>query len=135
MRVALPHRDGFIYKHFSTAKEFKIYLIEDGEVKASQVIPSTGLTAVYTGIMLRDLKIDAVICSNISEGAMNVLEALKIELYPGIIGVADLRAEQLAQGKLITHPELGCGIDEDSEGSFDCGGDCSSCGTDCDCRK
>jgi predicted Fe-Mo cluster-binding NifX family protein len=134
MLLAIPHDEDFVAKHFGKTKEFKVYLIEDGKIRASQIIPTNGFGHEVIGVFLKDLKIDAVICQKMGRLSKEAMDKAGITIYPGVMGVADVRAEQFAAGTLNYNADVLCECtDEHEGGEGDCcsEGDCASCSANC----
>lgn len=135
MRLAIPYVNGFVAKNFGKAKEFEVYVIEDGKILASQVIPNKGLKPDIIGLFLKDLKIDAVICQKMGVRSKKSLEEVGIKIYPAITGVTDVRAEQFAQGTLHCDFDAMFEVDEEDNTQVDksnCSpSDCASCSSNC----
>ena len=68
MKVAVTYENGEVFQHFGRTPQFKIYEIDNGEVKAEQVI-DTGETGhgALAGF-LKDLNVNVMICGGIGGG-------------------------------------------------------------------
>ena len=69
MKVAVTYENGEVFPHFGRTPQFKIYEVEDREVKTSQVI-DTGETGhgALAGF-LQKAGADVMICGGIGGGA------------------------------------------------------------------
>lgn len=125
MRIAVTHDNGEVFQHFGHSEEFKVYEVEDGVVKSSEVIGSEGSGHGALAAMLDDKAIDVLICGGIGGGAQTALEERGIELCAGASGSADEAVEAYLRGELIN---TGANCDHHGE-DHDCSDhDCGSCG-------
>lgn len=100
MRIAVTHENGSIFQHFGHSSEFKVYDTADGEITASQVVSTNGSGHGALATLLRDLKVDALICGGIGGGAQTALAQAGIRLYGGVSGDADDAVRALLAGSL-----------------------------------
>lgn len=42
MKVAVTYENGEVFQHFGHSEAFKLYEVEGGEVKSSEVVPTNG---------------------------------------------------------------------------------------------
>ena len=125
MRIAVTHDNGEVFQHFGHSEEFKVYEVEDGVVKSSEVIGPEGSGHGALAAMLDDKAIDVLICGGIGGGAQTALEERRIELCAGASGSADEAVEAYLRGELIN---TGANCDHHGE-DHDCSDhDCGSCG-------
>ena len=108
MRLAAAYEDGMIFQHFGHTEQFKIYDIEDGEIRRETVIPVRGAGHGALAGFLKEAEVDALICGGIGGGARTALAEAGIALYPGVSGPADEAARALAAGTLDYNPETVC---------------------------
>ena len=89
MKVAVTYENGEVFQHFGRTPQFKIYEIDNGEVKAEQVI-DTGETGhgALAGF-LKDLNVNVMICGGIGGGAIAAMAESGIKVYAGASGKAD----------------------------------------------
>ncbi|KIR03995.1 hypothetical protein P261_02810 [Lachnospiraceae bacterium TWA4] len=132
MRLAIPYDNDFVAKHFGKAQELKIYAIEEGKIIASQVIPTKDIAREVIGIFLHDLKIDAVVCQKIGRISKQSLDESGVQIYAGVMGVCDVRAEQFAKQTLKYDEEVEAEDEEEPKNKspfINCSAeDCSTCG-------
>lgn len=118
-KIAVTYESGMIFQHFGHTEEFKLYEIEEGKVKGSQVVSTEGSGHGALAGMLTSLNVDTLICGGIGAGAQNALAEAGIELYGGVSGSADEAVEALLAGKLNYNPDVKCnhhGHDHHGEG-------------------
>ena len=42
MKIAVTYKDGEIFQHFGHCEEFKMYEVEEGNIKSSEVVSAVG---------------------------------------------------------------------------------------------
>lgn len=42
MKIAVTYENGQVFQHFGHTEQFKLYEVEDGQVRASQVVDTNG---------------------------------------------------------------------------------------------
>lgn len=109
-----------IFQHFGKTETFKVYTVENNEVKDVHLLGSNGQGHGALAGLLSDAGIDAIVCGGIGEGAQNALKAKNIKVYCGVNGNCDMAAIAFAEGTLVYsenhtcdhhghHHENGCG--------------------------
>jgi FKBP-type peptidyl-prolyl cis-trans isomerase 2/predicted Fe-Mo cluster-binding NifX family protein len=128
MKIAVTYENGNVFQHFGRTENFKIYVIENGEIVSSEIIGNNGIGHEALAQYLKDLGVEVLICGGMGQGAQNALAEAGIEVYAGAEGSADEAVKAYLQGTLEStgancdhhdHEEQGCG--EGCE-SGDCGG-------------
>ena len=135
MKIAVTYENGQVFQHFGQTQQFKVYELDDGKIKASEVIGNNGVGHGALAGILNANNIDALICGGIGGGAQTALANVGIKLYAGVTGAADKAVEDLLSGNLafITdancdhheHHGEGCGCGDHHEhhnGGCSCGG-------------
>lgn len=117
MKVAVTYENGEVFQHFGRTPQFKIYEIENGEVKSSRVI-DTGETGhgALAGF-LQEEGANVMICGGIGGGAINAMAESGIKVYAGASGNADEVIKSYLAGTLAEVGEATC----DHHGDHDCG--------------
>ena len=100
MKIAVTYESGLIFQHFGHTAAFKIYEIEDNEIKATQVVDTNGSGHGALAGFLADQGVDILICGGIGGGAQVALANAGIKLYGGVRGDADDAVEALLAGEL-----------------------------------
>ena len=134
MKIAATYDNGQIFQHFGRTPAFKLYEIEDGAVKRSEVVSTGGTGHEALADMLRDLGADIIICGGIGGGAQAALQAAGIRLFAGAEGDPDEAVKQLLDGTLPENGEANCDHHHGEE--HECGGHEGGChdeGGDCHC--
>ena len=102
MRIAVTYEDGNIFQHFGHTETFKVYEVENGEIKSSQVIGSNGVGHGALAGLLSGEGIDVLICGGIGGGAQTALAEAGVELCSGAQGDADAAVEAYLKGELVS---------------------------------
>ena len=125
MRIAVAYKDGQVFQHFGHTEKFKLYDVEDGKVKAEQIVDADGNGHGALAGFLKSADVDALICGGIGRGAQMALEEAGIKLYGGVQGSADAAAAALSAGTLDFDPEANC---DHHDHEHHHGGECGSHG-------
>ena len=129
MKIAVTYENGNIFQHFGHTQQFKVYDVEGGSVIASEVVDTNGSGHGALAGLLSGLHADVLICGGIGGGARMALAEAGIQLYPGVMGPADVRVEELLAGALAYKPDTVCNHHHDHDHGHDCGS--HSCGGNC----
>lgn len=113
MRIAVTYENGTIFQHFGHTEQFKLYDVEDGKIRSSQVVNTNGSGHGALADILAAVGADTLICGGIGGGAQNALAAAGIKLYAGVSGSADQAVEDLLAGTLGYNPDIKCSHHED----------------------
>lgn len=133
MRIAVAYKDGEIFEHFGHCETFALYDYEGAEVsevtkKLIDCSDRHGHQAMAD--LMRESRVDAVICGNMGGEAKSLLLSYGIVPVAGYCGSADDAADLLVTGQLPI-------IDGAGACSGGCGGCCGSChdedGEGCGC--
>ena len=129
MKVAVTYENGEVFQHFGHSEAFKLYEVEGGEVKSSEVVPTNGSGHGALAGFLKAQNIDTLICGGIGGGAKMALAESGITLYGGVCGEADKAIENLLENNLKYNPDIECSHHNNEEHS--CGEhNCSSHSSD-----
>ena len=105
MKVAVTYENGEVFQHFGHSEAFKLYEVEGGEVKSSEVVPTNGSGHGALAGFLRERGVEVLICGGIGAGAQNALAEAGIKLYGGVSGSADSAVQALIEGNLSYNPD------------------------------
>ncbi|MCR5155032.1 MAG: DUF134 domain-containing protein [Lachnospiraceae bacterium] len=108
MRIAVTYELGEIGQHFGKTEQFKVYDVENGEIKSSQVIDTNGNGHGALAGFLRAAEVEVLICGGIGMGARNALAEVGIKLFPGASGNADENVKNYLAGNLNYDPDTQC---------------------------
>ena len=128
MNLAVTYENGQIFQHFGHCKNFKIYEVENGQVKNTFLINAEGSGHGALAGFLKAQNVGALICGGIGAGAKNALADAGITLYPGVTGSADDSVAALLSGKLVFHPDIMCS--HHHEKGHNCHSSGHTCGED-----
>jgi len=132
MRIAVTYDNGEIFQHFGHTAQFKLYMVEDGKVGSSVVLPTGGSGHVGHSALasfLVNYCVDALICGGIGGGAQQALAQAGIALYAGVHGSADAAVEALLKGELVYNEGATCDHHHDHGEGHSCGE--HACGEHC----
>ena len=129
MKLAVTYDNGQIFQHFGHTEEFKVYTIEDNEIKESHILSSNGVGHGALATLLQEEDISTLICGGIGGGAQNALAQAGITLYGGVQGSADEAVNAFLAGKLAYDPAVHCDHHGHGHGEgHNCGGHGHGCG-------
>lgn len=129
MKIAVTYENGQVFQHFGHCENFKVYEVENNEVKSTSVESAIGSGHGALAGFLKNLDVDALICGGIGGGARVALANAGIKLYPGAAGDADACVAALLAGNLAYNPDTVCSHHHHEDG-HDCGHEGHSCGED-----
>jgi len=128
MRVAVTFENGEIFQHFGHTEKFKIYNVQNNEIKNEQVIDTNGTGHGALAELLSKNNVEVLICGGIGGGAKNALSEAGIKLYGGVSGNADEAVRNFLENNLKFNPNVNCdhhdhlhGDSEHQCGSHSCG--------------
>ena len=108
MRIAVTYENGAVFQHFGHTEQFKVYDVEDGKIRSSEIIDTNGSGHGALAGVLTALNADVLICGGIGGGAQMALQAAGIQLFGGVAGDADKAVEAFLAGGLAYNPEVKC---------------------------
>lgn len=120
MRIAVTYKDGDVFQHFGHTEFFKLYDVENGKVTSSIVMATEGAGHGALAALLKDMKVDTLICGGIGGGAQKALTDVGIKFYAGVSGYANDVVDALLADKLVYNPNPVCSHHGEHHG--DCGG-------------
>lgn len=126
MKIAVTYDNGNIFQHFGHTEQFKIYEVENGEIKSEAVVDTNGNGHGALAGFLKNMNVDTLICGGIGGGAQNALASAGIKLYGGVSGSADAAVKALLADSLNFNPDVKCSHHDGEEGHHFCGN--HSCG-------
>lgn len=124
MKIAVTYdaENGEIFQHFGRTENFKVYEVEDGQVKEARVESTNGQGHGALAGVLKDLGVDTLICGGIGGGAQQALNAQGICFYGGCCGQADQAVADFLAGKLAYQEDIQCAHHEHHDhGEGGCG--------------
>ncbi len=131
MRIAVTYENEMIFQHFGHTEKFKIYDVENDEIKASSVVDTNGRGHGALASFLKEHDVDVLICGGIGGGAQAALAQAGIRLFGGADGLCDNAVRALLCNELAYNPDVKCSHHEHEHadgnhacGSHGCGGHC-----------
>lgn len=115
-KIACTYENGEIFQHFGHTEQFKIYEIDNHEIKSAEIVGSEGNGHGALAGFLKNLGVDILICGGIGDGAKKALDEAGIELYAGIIGEADMVVKAYLNGSLVQSSNSNCSHHAESNG-------------------
>ena len=115
MRIGVTYENGEIFQHFGHTEQFKLYDVENGEIKQTQVVDTNGQGHGALASFLTN--------------AGAALAAAGIQLFGGVSGDADEAVRCFVSGNLNYNPEVRCShhAHEHSCGEHHCGENKNGC--------
>lgn len=127
MKIAVPYENGSIFGHFGHTRQFKIYSVNDGNIRNAEVVPTLGQGHGALAGFLAHRDVDVLICGGIGAGAVNALAEAGISLCAGASGDADCAVADYLAGRLSSNTVPTCNHHEAGHGNT-CGSHEHSCG-------
>ena len=119
MKIAVTYDMGMVFPHFGHSKQFKIYDVEKDEILGEELVDTNGAGHCALAEFLKDKNVDVLICGGIGQGAINALSKAGIEIYPGVMGEADMVVNEYLASILAYEQDAVC--DHHSQEDHDCG--------------
>lgn len=129
MRIGVTYENGEIFQHFGHTEQFKLYDVENGEIKQTQVVDTNGQGHGALSSFLTNAGVEVLICGRIGGGAQTALAVAGIQLFGGVSGNADEAVKNYIAGNLNYNPEVHCTHHEHEHscGEHHCGEDKHGC--------
>lgn len=129
MRIGVTYENGEIFQHFGHTEQFKLYDVENGEIKNTQVVDTNGQGHGALASFLTNAGVEILICGGIGGGAQAALAAAGIQLFGGVSGNADEAVNSYLSNRLNYNPDVHCTHHkhEHSCGEHHCGEDKHGC--------
>ena len=120
-RIAVTYDNGQVFQHFGHTECFKVYDVENGAIKQTSLLSTNGSGHSALADLLKQEKVDTLICGGIGGGAKIALAEAGITLYGGVTGEADQAVNDLLADKLVFHPDATCNHAGEHHGEHHCG--------------
>lgn len=115
--VTYDNSTGEIFQHFGHTETFKIYQIENNEIKSAEVLGTNGSGHGALAGLLKEGNVEVLICGGIGGGAQQALAEAGIKLYGGVSGQADAAVKALLEGRLEYNPNVRCSHHDEEHGN------------------
>ena len=119
MRIGVTYENGMVFQHFGHTEQFKLYDVENGEIREIQIVDTNGQGHGALAAFLTQAGVDILICGGIGGGAKTALAEAGIKLFGGVSGNADKAVEDFVAGKIAYDPDVQC---TKHEHEHSCGG-------------
>lgn len=116
MKVAVTYAEGQVFQHFGHTEYFKVYTVEEAQVKASEVVATNGSGHGALAGFLEAQGVTALICGGIGAGARMALAQAGILIYGGVQGDADAAVAAYLRNELNYDPDAKCDHHDHGEG-------------------
>ncbi len=100
LKVCIPKSDAKVFRHFGKSPEFAFFLVENGNVTSSEVIPNPGREKGQVPQLMIEHQITHVVAAAIGPRAVGILHEKGIEVYPDALGMVDTILERFLKGEL-----------------------------------
>lgn len=97
-----------IFQHFGRTQNFKVYVIEDGQIKSSEVIDNGGFGHHDLATYLKNLGVEVLILGNRGQGAVDALNNAGLKQFAGVTGNPDEAVAAYLNGTLKHNSEAVC---------------------------
>ena len=108
MRIGVTYENGEVFQHFGHTEQFKLYDVENGEIKQTQIVDTNGQGHGALSSFLTNVGVEILICGGIGGGAQSALAEAGIQLFGGVSGKADEAVKNYITGNLNYNPEVHC---------------------------
>lgn len=141
MKIAVTYDNGQIFQHFGHTRQLKVYTVLNDKIVGDIIVDTAENGHGAMAGLLKNLRIDVLVCGGIGGGAKNALSAAGIKFYPYVQGLADEAVRALLNGTLVYDLDKSCAHhgDHDYEEDHSCGArqeiKTADCGRSASCDK
>lgn len=108
MRIAATYENGNIFQHFGHTQQFKLYDVENNQIKMEQIVDTNGQGHGALADFLADKNVSILLCGGIGGGAQAALNTAGIQIFGGVSGNADDAVKDYLAGSLKFDPDVHC---------------------------
>lgn len=107
MKIAVPTRDGKVDDHFGHCAYYTIFDVVDGQIKGMSRLASPEGCGCKSGIaaVLKQMGVGVMLAGSMGQGAVNVLQAQRIEVVRGCSGDVEMLVSDYLSGHLADSGE------------------------------
>ena len=105
MKIAVPRKGDTVAPCFGHCAMMSIYTITDGQVTASVDFPMQSHDPLDRVRLLRDQKVETIICGGVQEYLENCLNASGINVISWVSGPVDGLLDLFLRGQLVSRQE------------------------------
>ncbi len=109
MIVAITYENGNVFMHYGKTRQFKIYEIDNNEIKSDRIIDCGEYSHHTLADLLKLNNVDTLICGGLGQHAVESLEAKNIKIFNGAIGNVDEVIQEFLKGNLSYSGPTNCG--------------------------
>lgn len=102
MRVAIANDNNHVSNHFGHCENFKVYEVEEGTIKNTEVIKNPEHKPGFLPKFLKSKQIDIIVAGGMGSRAVQLFDENGIEVYTGIIGTCDEVINKYISGSLVS---------------------------------
>ncbi|HAV17853.1 NifB/NifX family molybdenum-iron cluster-binding protein [Sharpea azabuensis] len=89
MKIAVPFENENVYSDFGSAKQFKVYNIEDQSIKSTQILDTKGIKFGALAVLLNEHDVKLVLLDEVSKGSASALKTNGIQYEEHVTGNCD----------------------------------------------
>lgn len=102
MRVAIANDNNIVSSHFGHCENFKVYEVEKGAIKNTEVIQNPEHKPGFLPKFLKSKEIDIIIAGGMGSRAVQLFDENGIEVYTGITGTCEDVINKYIKGDLVS---------------------------------
>lgn len=121
MKIAVTYENEQVFQHFGHTEKFKIYTVENDEIRAVNIVDTDGCGHGALADFLKNQSVDVLICGGIGGGAQNALNTAGIKWFGGVKGDCNSAIIAYLTGNLNYNPDIKCNHHGEAH---NCGGTC-----------
>lgn len=114
MKIAITTEDTKVHQHFGNCKTFTVFEVDGGMVIEKSTLDTTDSGHELLVKLLKQNKINVLICGGIGGTAKNALRVNRIEIIPGVLGSVNDVIIKYLSGEIIGNPDFVCSHNENS---------------------
>ena len=115
MTVAIPVFNGAVAPCFEVAHTFLLAILVERKVGSQELIEATGCEGFGRIQLIRDRKVNLLICNGIKSFYHDLLNAAGIRVISGIVGAAGTALENFCAGELTVDQGTEISVDQTSD--------------------
>lgn len=108
MKIAVTYENEQVFQHFGHTEKFKIYTVENDEIRAVNIVDTDGCGHGALAEFLKNQNVDVLICGGIGGGAQNALNNAGIKWFGGVKGDCNSAVIAYLTGNLNYNPDIKC---------------------------
>ncbi len=109
MIIAVASENGNVFQHFGQTPEFAVFETEEGLISSKRIVKSAEAGHGANAGVLKDAKVQILICGGIGAGALEALKELGIQAVAGQEGDVNDAVKRYLLGEIGPGIEPTCG--------------------------